>query len=312
MPVPDLEQLLRLQRNLNAVIRGKEETIDILLIALLAGGSILMEDVPGVGKTTLAKALARSLDADFRRIQFTPDLLPSDILGSAIYNPAEGSFSFKQGPIFCSVLLADEINRASPRTQSALLEAMSEGQVTLDGTRRELPHPFFVIATQNPVEFHGTFPLPEAQLDRFLVQLNVGYPNRAMEIEILFDRATVTPLEELQPVLNMDEMADLQQQVQRVRVDRSIAGYMVDMAAKTRSHPLLKLGVSPRGTLMLFRAVQACAFLNGRDYVVPDDVQKMARHVLAHRVVLTAKARYGSISKEEVIDELVKQHPVPS
>lgn len=302
----------RLKQRLNSVIRGKEQTIDILLISLLAGGSILMEDVPGVGKTTLAKSLALALDADFRRVQFTPDLLPSDILGASIYNPADGSFTFKKGPIFCSILLADEINRASPRTQSALLEAMSEEQTTIEGVRHRLPHPFLVLATQNPVDFHGTYPLPEAQLDRFLVQLRVGYPDRNMEVEILFDHIEAVHEEQIEPILNMQTVIDLQNEVRKVRVERSIAEYMVDLVAKTRVHPLLKLGVSPRGSLMFFRANQACAYVAGRDYVVPDDVQRMSEYVLAHRLVLTPKARYGSVTKEQIIQEIVKQLPVPT
>lgn len=306
------DQFEVLKRNLSAVIRGKDEAIEVLLTALFAGGSVLMEDVPGVGKTTLAKALSRSLDADFRRIQFTPDLLPSDILGASIYNPSDGTFTFKEGPIFCSILLADEINRASPRTQSALLEAMSEGQVTIEGIRHRLPYPFLVLATQNPVDFHGTYPLPEAQLDRFLVQLRVGYPSRDMEIEILFDRAITLPIDHVKPVLTMSEVAEIQQHVRAVRMERSIAGYLVDLVDKTRAHPLLKLGVSPRGTLMFFRAVQACAFLAGRNFVLPDDVQRMAQFVLPHRLVLTPKARYGSITKEQVVEEIVAQQPVPA
>lgn len=301
-----------LRRNLSAVIRGKDDVIDILLTALLASGSVLMEDVPGVGKTTLAKALARSLDADFRRIQFTPDLLPSDILGAPIYNPQDGSFQFRRGPIFCSILLADEINRASPRTQSALLEAMSEGQVTIDGVCHPLPAPFLVLATQNPVDFHGTYPLPEAQLDRFMMQLHVGYPAREMEIDIFYDRTGTLPVEQVVPVLSMSEIGELQEQVQHVRLERSIAGYLVDLVSRTRVHPLLKLGVSPRGTLMFSRAVQASAFLAGRDYVLPDDVQKMVGHVLPHRLVLTPKARYGNLSKEQIIEEIVSQSPVPA
>jgi len=304
--------LHRLRTRLNSIIRGKEETINILLISLLAGGSILMEDVPGVGKTTLAKALARALEADFRRVQFTPDLLPSDILGASIYNPADGSFTFKKGPIFCSVLLADEINRASPRTQSALLEAMSEEQTTIEGVRHRLPHPFLVLATQNPVDFHGTYPLPEAQLDRFLVQLRVGYPERHMEVEILYDQAASGAEVDIEPILSMQTVIALQAEVRQVRVERSIAEYLVDIVARTRVHPLLKLGVSPRGSLMFFRAIQACAYLGGRDYVVPDDVQRMSGYVLAHRLVLTPKARYGSVTKEQVIQEIVKQLPVPA
>ncbi|WP_437225664.1 AAA family ATPase [Planctomicrobium sp. SH661] len=301
-----------LRNRLNAAIRGKEDTIDILLISLLAGGSVLMEDVPGVGKTTLAKTLAKALDAEFRRVQFTPDLLPSDILGASIYNPADGSFNFKKGPIFCSILLADEINRASPRTQSALLEAMSEEQATIEGVRHRLPHPFLVLATQNPVDFHGTYPLPEAQLDRFLVLLRVGYPDRNMEVEILYDRAVEVDEHEIEPILSMQSVIQLQTEVRNVRVERSIAEYMVDLVAKTRIHPLLKLGVSPRGSLMFFRAVQACAYLAGRDYAVPDDVQRMSGYVLAHRLVLTPKARYGSVTKDQIIQEIVKQLPVPT
>lgn len=305
------EKLDSLRKSLSSVIRGKDETIEILLIALFAGGSVLMEDVPGVGKTTLAKALARSLDAEFRRIQFTPDLLPSDILGSSIYSPKTGDFSFRKGPIFSSILLADEINRASPRTQSALLESMSEGQATIEGVRHALPNPFLVLATQNPVDFHGTYPLPEAQLDRFLVQLQVGYPSRDMEIEMLYDRAITLPIDAVETVLSMAEVAEIQQQVREVRMDRSVAGYIVDIVAQTRRHPLIRLGVSPRGSLMFFRAVQSAAFLAHRDYVVPDDVQRMAIHVLPHRLSLTPKARYGSMTKSQVIQEILGEMPVP-
>ena len=306
------DKLETLRKSLSTVIRGKDETIDILLIALFAGGSVLMEDVPGVGKTTLAKALARSLDAEFRRVQFTPDLLPSDILGSSIYSPKTGEFNFREGPIFCSILLADEINRASPRTQSALLEAMSEGQATIEGVRHFLPKPFLVLATQNPVDFHGTYPLPEAQLDRFLVQLQVGYPDRDMEIEMLYDRAITLPIDAVKAVMTMDEVAQAQQQVREIQMDRSVAGYIVDVVAKTRSHPLIRLGVSPRGSLMFFRAVQSAAFLAKRDYVTPDDVQKMAIHVLPHRLSLTPKARYGSMTKTQVIQEILSELSVPA
>ncbi len=312
LPAHEALKLTALRESLAAVIRGKDETIEILLTALFAGGSVLMEDVPGVGKTTLAKALARSLDTEFRRIQFTPDLLPSDILGSSIYSPKDGSFTFKQGPIFCSILLADEINRASPRTQSALLEAMSEGQATIEGVRHDLPNPFLVLATQNPIDFHGTYPLPEAQLDRFLVQLQVGYPEQDMEIEMLFDRAVTLPLDSVEKVMTIDEVATIQRHVREIQMERSIAKYLVELVARTRNHPLLKLGVSPRGSLMFFRAIQSAAFLAGRDYVLPDDVQKMAPHVLAHRLSLTPKARYGSVTKKQVILEIVSEIPVPA
>lgn len=305
-------KLQELKRNLTSVILGKGDQIDILMIALLAGGSVLMEDVPGVGKTTLAKALARSLDVEFRRIQFTPDLLPSDILGSSVFNPKEGTFSFRAGPIFCSVLLADEINRASPRTQSALLEAMSEGQATIEGVRYHLPQPFLVLATENPVDFHGTYPLPEAQLDRFLVQLRLGYPDRETEADMLLSQAETIPVDNLQPVLLLEEVLCLQSMVRGVRVERSLARYLVDIVQATRQHPQLKLGVSPRGSLMFFRSVQAAAFTAGRDYVVPDDVQQMAGPVLAHRTVLTSKAKYGSLNKLQIIEEVLGTIPVPT
>ena len=305
-------KLDELQANLSAVILGKDEQIGVLITALLAGGSVLMEDVPGVGKTTLAKALARSLDVEFRRIQFTPDLLPSDILGASVFNPKEGTFTFREGPIFCSVLLADEINRASPRTQSALLEAMSEGQATIEGQRYYLPQPFIVLATENPVDFHGTYPLPEAQLDRFLVQLELGYPDRDTEADMLLSQATVVPVDDVKPVLLLEEVICLQTMVREVRVERSLAQYMVDIVQATRKHHQLKLGVSPRGSLMFFRAVQAAAFAAGRDYVLPDDIQRMAIPVLAHRTVLTSKAKYGSLSKVQVIEEALAQVPVPT
>lgn len=284
----------------------------MLITALLAGGSVLMDDVPGVGKTTLAKALARCVDVAFNRVQFTPDLLPSDILGASIYKPTDGSFEFREGPVFCNVLLADEINRASPRTQSALLEAMSESQATVEGVRRELPSPFLVLATQNPVDFHGTYPLPEAQLDRFLIYLNLGYPDAETEVDILFDQAIAHPIDSLQPILGRDDIVALQDAVKRVHVDRSVGQYMVQLVTETRNDSRLKLGVSPRGSLMLFRAAQAAAFLAGRHYVTPDDVQRMSRYVLVHRIVLTSKSRYGTVSKSAVIDDILSSVRVPT
>ena len=305
-------KLDRLKQNLATVIEGKTHCIDILTIALLAGGSVLMEDVPGVGKTTLAKALARSVDLSFHRIQFTPDLLPADILGSSIYNPNDGTFSFRKGPIFCHVLLADEINRASPRTQSALLEAMSESQATIEGERHVLAEPFIVLATQNPVEFHGTYPLPEAQLDRFLVLLNLGYPDNETEVRILFSHQEADPLESLQPVLEGAELVALQHEVRHIRVEPTVARYIVQIVHETRREPRLKLGVSPRGSLMLFRAAQASAFAKGRNYVLPDDVQELAGYVLAHRVILTSQAKYGGIVKTDVIADVLRRVPVPT
>ncbi len=305
-------KLDRLKQNLATVIQGKPQCLDILTIALLAGGSVLMEDVPGVGKTTLAKALARSVDLTFHRIQFTPDLLPADILGSSIYNPNDGSFHFRKGPIFCHVLLADEINRASPRTQSALLEAMSESQATIEGERHVLPAPFIVLATQNPVEYHGTDPLPEAQLDRFLILLDLGYPDLDTEVSILFAQQEEHPLELLQPVLGGDELRALQREVRHVRVEPSVARYLVEIVNETRKEPRLKLGVSPRGSLMLFRAAQAAAFAKGRSYVIPDDIQECASYVLAHRVILTSQAKYGGITKPEIITDIVRRVRVPT
>jgi MoxR-like ATPase len=311
--IPELQKKLQaLKTNLATVIQGKEDSIDILVIALIAGGSVLMEDVPGVGKTTLAKALAKSIDADYSRIQFTPDLLPGDILGSSIYNPVDGTFNFRPGPIFCNILLADEINRASPRTQSALLEAMSEGQATIEGHCHTLHAPFLVLATENPVEYHGTYPLPEAQLDRFLVQLNLGYPDKETEVEILYAQATTHPLKTLKAVVSKAEVSAMQTVVRAVQVEKTIAQYLVDIVDKTRMDPRLKLGVSPRASLMLFRAAQAAAFDDGRDYVLPDDVQRLAQHVLPHRIMLTSKAKYGGSAKKDVIQDILSDIKVPT
>ena len=308
-PVP-LERVGRLKEQLGRVILGKAAAIEDLTVGLLGGGHILMEDVPGVGKTTLAKALARSLAADFKRVQFTPDLLPTDILGSSVYNPRDGSFTFKPGPIFTNVLLADEINRASPRTQSALLEAMSERQVSIEGTTHALPEPFLVIATQNPIEFHGTYPLPEAQLDRFALRVNLGYPGREQEVDVLFSQFHHHPLEDLTAVLDGPSLVALQGNVRAVRVERAIGRYVVDLAAATRRHPSLKMGCSPRGALLLFRMTQARAFVTGRDYAIPEDVKAVAVPVLAHRLALDTKAKYAGVQKEDVVREILEAVPV--
>jgi MoxR-like ATPase len=303
-------KLPELAAQLGKVILGKAEVIDRLLVGLLSGSHILMEDVPGVGKTTLAKALARSLSVDFKRVQFTPDLLPTDILGSSVYNPRDGSFAFKEGPIFTHVLLADEINRASPRTQSALLEAMSERQVSIEGRTTPLPAPFLVVATQNPIEYHGTYPLPEAQLDRFGMTLGLGYPAREHEVDVLFSQFHHHPLDDVAPVLDGAAVVELLQAVRAVRVERGLAEYLVDVVAATRRHPSLKLGCSPRGALSLFRVMQARAFLEGRDHAIPEDLRREAVPTLAHRLALETKAKYSGVAKEDVVREVLDQVPV--
>jgi len=306
------QTLAALRSQLGRVILGKPEAIDHVLVALLAGHHLLLEDVPGVGKTTLAKALARAFSGEFRRVQFTPDLLPADILGSSVYSPRDGSFSFKEGPVFAHVLLADEINRASPRTQSALLEAMSEGQVSSEGVTRALPLPFLVLATQNPVEFHGTYPLPEAQLDRFGLRIGLGYPAAEAELEVLFSQADRHPLESVEAVLSAADVVALQAQTRHVRVERSLGRYVIALAEATRRHPQVRLGCSPRGSLMLFRAAQARALLSGRSFVVPEDVKAEAVPVLAHRLGLETKARYTGVSKEDLVREVTDAVPVPA
>lgn len=304
------EAVTRLERELGRVIFGKPDVLESVLVALFSGSHILMEDVPGVGKTTLAKALARSVSCTFTRVQFTPDLLPADVLGSSIYSPKDGSFTFNPGPIFTNILLADEINRASPRTQSSLLEAMSERQASIEGETRPLPSPFLVIATQNPIEFHGTYPLPEAQLDRFGLKLGLGYPAKEQEVEILFSQFHHHPVDDVRPVVAAEEVVRLQAQVRLTRVDRSIAAYVVDLAEATRRHPSLKTGASPRGSLALFRAAQAKAYLGGRDFVIPEDVKAIAVEVLAHRLALDTKAKYSGLRKEDIVREILDEVPV--
>ena len=297
---------------LSGVIKGKEDVIELLLLGLITRGHILIEDVPGVGKTTLAKALARAIAVDISRVQFTPDLLPSDILGTQVLNPNDGRVSFQRGPVFTNLLLADEINRASPRTQSALLEAMSEQQVTVDGVSYRLPTPFMVLATQNPVDSQGTYPLPEAQLDRFILRLRLGYPGTDSELEMLYSQQFTHPVDALEPITSGTALEQLQHRVREVQVSEPVARYILALVAGTRAHDNLELGASPRGALLLFRASQGQALLQGRDYAIPDDVQRVAVPVLAHRIMLSARARYGGSSQEDVVRHVVENAPVPA
>jgi MoxR-like ATPase len=297
---------------MRGVLSGKDDVIDLLLVGLLGSGHVLVEDVPGVGKTTLAKALARALAVTFTRVQFTPDLLPTDILGSQVLNPKDGTFQFHRGPIFTNVLLADEINRASPRTQSALLEAMNEAQATVDGVTHALPTPFFVVATQNPADYQGTYPLPEAQLDRFLIRIGVGYPSPDAELAMLVARRATDPLAHVEPVCDESTVARIQAEVREVEVKEPVARYLLEIVAQTRRTEQLELGISPRGALAFYRAAQARALLHGRPYASPEDVHALAAPVLAHRVTLTTQARYGGVSAETIVTELVDRVRVPT
>ncbi len=300
-----------LRANIARVIIGKDATVNLALVALLCEGHLLLEDVPGIGKTTLAKALAKSLGCTFRRIQFTPDLLPSDITGLSIYNLKTQEFEFRPGPLLAQIVLADEINRATPRTQSALLEAMQERQITVDGATMPLPRPFFVLATQNPVELEGTFPLPEAQVDRFFMRIKLGYPSSAEESLILqrYDRAE--PLDELQAVVTNEALAEMQRAIRAVRVEDSVREYIVAIAHATRAHPAVELGVSPRGTLFLYHAAQAYAAISGRDFVLPDDVKYLAPFVLTHRLIIGAQTRLRGRGAAEIVKEVVDSVPAP-
>lgn len=316
-PVPDtvLERVEKLHASIVRVIRGKGEIVEALIAALLARGHVLLEDVPGVGKTTLAQALARSLRLDFHRIQFTSDTLPSDIIGISIYRQDSGTFEFIEGPLFANVVLADEINRAAPRTQSALLEAMSEHSVTVEKTRHQLSQPFLVVATQNPIESTGTYPLPESQLDRFLMRLSMGYPGPEEELELLRAGGAEPELESLKPVLDAAEVVDLQSMVGEVHTDEKILGYLMEVISKTRKHDALTLGVSTRGSLSWQRSAQALALVRGRPFVVPDDLQHTAEWVLAHRVLL-ADPLIGdgwekSRKERAVIRSIIESTPVP-
>jgi MoxR-like ATPase len=299
------DRIEQLKQNLSQTIVGKEDAIQLTLVALLSGGHALLEDVPGVGKTLLAKSLARSIAGQFKRIQCTPDLLPTDITGTNIWNPQTGAFEFMAGPVFTNILLTDEINRATPRTQSALLEVMEEKQVTVDGVSRPLPQPFFVIATQNPIEYQGTFPLPEAQMDRFLLSLTMGYPTEAEELQMLQRLAHSITVEELQPCLHLEDVLELQRLCTQVKVEASLQQYILNLVRITREHEDITLGVSPRGAIALYRAAQAFAFLSGRDYTVPDDVKFLAPHVLSHRLIPT-----GGKRAKTIIEQLLKSVPI--
>ena len=309
-----VEKIERLQQAIETVIKGKREAVRLGIVALLAGGHLLVEDVPGVGKTTLAHALARALHCNFQRIQFTSDLLPSDVIGLSIYNQHTGVFEWKPGPVFANVVLADEINRTTPKTQSALLEAMAERHVTAEGVTHPLPAPFMVVATQNPIEHHGTYPLPESQLDRFMLRLRIGYPAIDDEKQILRDREYSDPLDDLRPVMTAAEIVELQQSVAEVAVDDALIEYLMRIVAATRDSEMLDLGVSPRGTLSLFRAAQALALTEERSYCIPDDIKRLVLPVFAHRILVST--RYASSMRrseeaEAVLTEIMKSVSVP-
>jgi len=308
------QRLEQLQAAIETVIHGKSEAVQLAVVALVAGGHLLVEDVPGVGKTTLAQALARSLDLSFQRIQFTSDLLPSDLIGLSVYNERSSEFEFKRGPVFAHVVLADEINRTTPKTQSALLEAMAEGHVTVEGVTYPLPRPFIVIATQNPIEHHGTYPLPESQLDRFMLRVRIGYPEPEVERRILRERTQSDPLTTLQPVMSGEEILELQRIVAQVRVDDVLVDYLLRIVEATRRSEMLDLGVSPRGTLALFRAAQALALTEHRAYCLPDDIKRLVMPVFAHRLVVNSRFSSSMRRSEEaeaVLREIIKTVAVP-
>jgi len=308
------EKIKTLQTAIEQVIKGKSETVKLALVTMIARGHLLIEDVPGIGKTTLSNALARALDLSFQRIQFTSDLLPSDVIGLSMYNQRSGVFEWKAGPIFANIVLADEINRATPKTQSALLEAMAEGQVTNEGVTRQLPMPFMVVATQNPSEHHGTYPLPESQLDRFMLRLHVGYPNQTDERLILRDRERRNPLENVRAVMTESDVSELQGLAAEVRVDDALVDYLLKIVAQTRENEAIELGISPRGTLALFRAAQAFALIEGREFCIVDDVKRLIIPCFAHRIMVSS--RYANVTRraheaEHILQEILLKTKVP-
>jgi len=312
--VDTVAQVAGLQAAIEGVIRGKPETVKFALIALLARGHLLIEDVPGIGKTTLANAIAKALELSFQRIQFTSDLLPSDVIGLSIYNQKSGDFEWKGGPIFSNIVLADEINRATPKTQSALLEAMAEEQVTVEGVSRRLPLPFIVIATQNPAEHHGTYPLPESQLDRFMLRLHIGYPSVEDEKIILRDRESENPLDRLVSVMSREDVLELQELVTSVKVDDALVDYLLQIVDTTRNSESLELGISPRGTLALFRSAQALAFIEGRDYCIADDIKRLVIPVFAHRLIVNSRSaglRSQAREAEQILKDILEKTAVP-
>jgi len=301
----------KLINNIELVINGKRTAVELAVIAFLSRGHLLIEDVPGVGKTMLAKALAKSVNGTFKRIQFTPDLLPSDITGTSLFNQKIRDFQFSPGPIFANIILADEINRTTPRTQSALLEGMDEYQVTVDGIAHPLPSPFFVMATQNPIEYHGTYPLPEGQLDRFLMSISLGYPDEQAEKEIVRSQKLTHPIEKISSVLKAEDILKIQEEIKQVYVDDSLVDYVLRVVSATRSHQYLILGASPRGSLAIIRTAQGSAALGGRDFVVPDDIKKVAVAVLSHRVIVKPQLRLGKSPSRKIIASILEEIPVP-
>ena len=301
----------RILENLEKVVVGKRQSIELIVIGLLCQGHVLIEDVPGVGKTVMARSLARSLDCSFNRIQFTPDMLPSDVTGVSIFNQQKLEFEFRAGPVIGQIVLADEINRATPKTQASLLEAMEERQVTVDGVTHKLPQPFMVLATQNPIEYEGTFPLPEAQLDRFLLRIRMGYPTLSEEVRILEDQQIQHPIETLTAVVNVEEILTAIEEVKKIYVSPAVKRYIVDLSSRTRQSEDVYLGASPRGSLALFRTGQARAVLSGRDHVLPDDIQEMAVPVLGHRIIVGPAARLREVSADRIVREIVETLPVP-